>query len=119
MIIQSKHDDHFWMVTSGGEVKKMTFDDVIKEVEGCYNSLKVSFCPEKGKMLIWSRNGRAAIGVINADLFDPHLWCNLERFAALVNSRLPEPILPSDIEAAKAEIAWSLGSNKPEIPIEA
>jgi len=107
------------MITSGGRVKKMEFDDMIREFTGCYNSTKVSFCPDNGKLFVWSKSAKAAIGVIHADLFDNSLWCNLERFAKLVNSKLPEPITLSELEAAKAEIAWILGSSKPEIPIEA
>ncbi len=110
VIIQSKYDDHFWMVTSSNKVKKLTMDDMVREFSNCYNSMKVTFCPEEGNLLIWSKNGKAAIGVMKADVFDEAVWCNIERFAELVRDKLPEPILPSDLEAARFEITWLLSS---------
>jgi len=116
IIMQSKYDGHFWMITTSKKVKKLTLDELLKEMDGCYNSTKLTICLEKGTMFVWSRNGLAAVGVLNADVFDESIWCNLEKLAEIVKDKLPEPILPSDIEAAYSEMRLILGIGKTPIP---
>ncbi len=110
VIIQSSFDNKFWIIKSDKSVRKVDIEELISELKDCYNSTHVSICPNEGKILIWSRNGYSAIGVEKADLFSDDTWCNINKFAELVNERLREPITPSLIDRAKEELLWMLGA---------
>ncbi|ALU12429.1 hypothetical protein EYM_03650 [Ignicoccus islandicus DSM 13165] len=111
VIIQSRYDNKFWIIKSNKEVIKKDIEGLISEFKDCYNSLRVSICPNEGKIIIWSKNGYNGIGIERADLLDENTWCNLSKFAHYVNDKLREPITPSMIDAAKEELLWLLGAH--------
>ena len=111
VIIQSRYDGKFWIIKSDKSVMKTDMEGLIKELKDCYNSIHASICPNEGKLIIWSKNGYNGIGIEKADLLDENTWCNLSKFARLVNEKLREPITPSTIDLAKEELLWLLGAH--------
>jgi len=111
VVIKSKFDDKWWIITNN-DAEKLDDDQLSRAFESCESTTNVTYCPKDHTLIVWSRRGRAGIGLKGAEPEDPDVWCNLARLAELLKEKLPEPVLVDDIYGAASELLWGLGTKR-------
>jgi len=111
VIIKSKFDGKWWIITNN-EVERLDDDQLSKLLEGCESTASVTYCYKDNALIVWSRRGKAGIGLRGVEPEDPDVWCNLARLAELLKEKLPEPVLVVDIYGAASELLWGLAARK-------
>jgi len=105
VLMKSRSDGNWWLISNEG-ARKLDEDSVVRMMDGCFSTSSVTYCPHEGKLLVWSRSGRAAIGLVGADPDDPDVWCNIAKLGELLKGKLPEEISSEDVYAAASDLFW-------------
>jgi len=118
VIIKSKYDDHYWIVRGDRKVEKLSPTELGERFATCINYPDLTYCPERGEVLVWGPRGLSAVGFAYAEISED-LWCNIKRLAKLLKDKLPDPIDEATVDNARKEVEWLLSIPVSSEPITA